>query len=355
MTLDIAADVATDAANNVNTAATTQSVSVDVDAPSLSISAPSEIQNGMFNTTITFSEVVSDFMQTDLSLSGSATASITDWDTTNNPIFTAEITPTTSGTVTLDIAANVATDATNNGNTAATTQSVSVDVDAPSLSISVPSETQNGAFDVTITFTEAVSDFVQTDLSLGGTATASITDWNTTDDTVFTAEIAPTTSGTVILDIAADVATDAANNGNTAATSQSVTVQIPVVQQQVLQSDTTAPDVSILVPEGTQNGAFNVTIIFSEAVTGFGQYSLSLGGSAIASITDWNTIDDTVFTAEITPTTSGTVTLDIAADVATDAADNGNTAAIEQTVAVDVDPLSVTLTLSASGQGRKQQ
>ena len=218
------------------------------------------------------------------------------------------------------------------------------DTTAPDVSISVPSETQTGAFNATITFTEAVSGFAETDLSLGGTATASITAWDTTDNTVFTAEITPTTSGTVTLDIAADVATDAASNGNTAATTQTVTVTpqvdttpvAPVVaQQQVLQSDTTAPDVSISVPSGTQTGALDVTITFTEVVSGFAETDLSLGGTATASITVWNTTDNTVFTAEITPTTSGTVTLDIAADVATDAASNGNTAATQRSVTVD--------------------
>ena len=103
------------------------------------------------------------------------------------------------------------------------------DTTQPTVSITVPSGAQNGAFDTTITFSEAVSNFVQGDVSLSGTATASITDWKTTDNTVYTATITPTTSGTVILDIAADVATDAANNGNTAATAQTVTINLSVL------------------------------------------------------------------------------------------------------------------------------
>ena len=152
------------------------------------------------------------------------------------------------------------------------------------------------------------------------------------------------------LDIAADVATDAANNGNTAATLQSVTVTIaepavtpqadttpvePIVAQQQ-GADTTAPDVGIFVPMVPQNSAFDVTITFTEGVSGFVQTDLSLGGTATASITDWNTTDNPVFTATITPTTSGTVTLDIAADVATDTASNGNTAATTQTVTINI-------------------
>ena len=351
VTLDIAADVATDAASNGNTAATQQSLTVDVDQPTVEISVPSGTQNGAFNATITFSEVVSDFVQTDLSLGGSATASITAWDTTDNTVFTATITPTTSGTVTLDIAADVATDAASNGNTAATQRSLTVDVDQPTVEISVPSGTQNGVFNATITFNESVSGFVQSELDVSGDTNASITSWSpNADNTVFTAEITPTTSGTVTLNIAADVATDAANNGNTAATSQSVTVTIaepavtpqvdttpvePIVAQQQ-GADTTAPDVGIFVPMVPQNSAFDVTITFTEGVSGFVQTDLSLGGTATASITDWNTTDNPVFTATITPTTSGTVTLDIAADVATDTASNGNTAATTQTVTINI-------------------
>ena len=208
------------------------------------------------------------------------------------------------------------------------------DTTHPTVNITVPSGAQNGAFDATITFSESVSNFVQGDVSLSGTATAAITVWDTTDDTVFTATITPTTSGTVILDIAADVATDAASNGNTAALTQTVTVDVDV------------PTVVISVPSGTQIGAFDATITFSEVVSGFVQSELSVSGDTNASITSWSpNADNTVFTATITPTTSGTVTLDIAADVATDAAFNGNTAASTQTVTVNLDAPSVTLSL----------
>ena len=251
--------------------------------------------------------------------------------------------------MTLDIAADVATDAANNGNTAALTQTVTVDVDAPTVVIDVPSGTQNGLFNATITFSEVVSGFVQSELSLSGTAAASIIDWNTTDDTVFTATVTPTTSGTVTLDVAADVATDATNNQNTSATTQTVVVEF---------KDETDPEVSISVPPGTQNGAFDVTITFTETVSGFDiQGDVSLSGTATASITAWNRTDNTVFTATITPTTSGTVTLDIAADVATDAANNGNTAALTQTVTVDVDAPTIEVdrpgvTITASSNRR---
>ena len=337
VTIGVAANVATDAANNPNTAATSQTVSVDVDKPSVTIGVPSGVQNGAFDATITFSETVSGFVGSDVSLSGSA-ASITSWRANSgNTVYTATITPTASGTVTIGVAANVATDAANNQNTAATSKSVTVSVDttAPGVTVSVPSGTQNGAFSVTITFTESVSNFVQSEVSLSGSA-ASITSWRAnSDNTIYTATITPTASGTVTIGVAANVATDAANNQNTAAMSKSVTVSV----------DTTAPGVTVSVPSGVQNGAFNATITFTESVSGFVRSEVSLSGSA-ASITSWRANSgNTVYTAIITPTASGTVTIGVAANVATDAANNQNTAATSKTVTVDVDRPTVSITV----------
>ena len=334
--LRVPAGIATDAEGNANTASEVQTVSVDVDAPGVSITVPSDVQNGAFNATITFTESVSNFVQSDVSLSGSA-ASITGWRAnSSNTVYTATITPTTSGTVTIGVAANVATDAANNQNTAATSKTVSIDVDKPTVTIGVPSGTQTGAFNATITFSETVSGFTQSDVSLTGSA-ASITGWRANSgNTVYTATITPTTSGTVTIGVAANVATDAANNQNTAATSKTVTVSV----------DTTAPGVTVSVPSGTQNGAFSVTITFTESVSGFTQSDVSLTGSA-ASITGWRANSgNTAYTATITPTASGTVTIGVAANVATDAANNQNTAATSKSVTVSVDTTAPSVTVS---------
>lgn len=42
------------------------------------------------------------------------------------------------------------------------------DVDPPGVTVSMPSGVQNGAFDATITFSETVSGFTQSDISLSG-------------------------------------------------------------------------------------------------------------------------------------------------------------------------------------------
>ena len=42
------------------------------------------------------------------------------------------------------------------------------DTEPPSVTIAVPADTQNGAFEVVITFTESVSGFEQADITLSG-------------------------------------------------------------------------------------------------------------------------------------------------------------------------------------------
>ena len=108
-------------------------------------------------------------------------------------------------------------------------ETVEVDTDAPGVSISgFPSGVQTGAFEVTVTFTEAVTGFAQEDLSVTGTANAIITAWvSYPDNTTYTAMITPTISGKVVLNIAAGVATDAADNPNTASETQTIVIEIP--------------------------------------------------------------------------------------------------------------------------------
>ena len=101
------------------------------------------------------------------------------------------------------------------------------DTTRPEVSIAVSSDTQDSAFDAVITFTEPVSDFGQTDVSISGTATARITAWTISENnTTYIATITPTTSGTLILNVNENVAADDASNPNTPATQQTLSVQL---------------------------------------------------------------------------------------------------------------------------------
>ena len=335
---NVAADVAVDAASNGNTAATQQTVEVDAVKPSATINVPSTPKNNVFEVTIVFSEPVSNFIQSDFRVEGGV--SFSGWSPqTDEMTYIATFTPVDTSTVRFNVDSGVAEDAAGNGNTAATEQTVTVDLTPPSVSINASSIVTTRVFDVTVIFSEPVSGFQQAELVVGGTASASITSWSPqTGGTDYVATITATSDGDVMLEVAANVAVDAADNGNRGANSRVVKV------------DSTPPSVAITVPSGPQGTSFYVTVEFSELVSGFLQSELVLGGTTGASITNWTPFGGTRYRATITTTSEGSVVLNIAANVAEDAAGHANTAATQQTVLVDSTPPSVTITAPSGVQ-----
>ena len=133
------------------------------------------------------------------------------------------------------------------------------DTTAPTVAVSAP-KTHDGrtAFTATIRFSESVTGFAQGDIKAGNGAVTALSGSGAS----YRATVKPGGNNAVRIDIAANVAKDAAGNGNTAAPQQTVTYAAP--------PDTTAPTVAISAPE-THDGrtAFTATIRFSESVTGF--------------------------------------------------------------------------------------
>ena len=305
----------------------------DTESPSVRITVPTDAQPGAFGIKISFSEIVFDFDVTDISFEGStatATPTLTAVIWGRSTIaYNVDITPTTNGDVVISIPADAAEDALGNKNTASAAQTVTVDMGVPSVSLTSGSADENGVFDIVITFSEAVSGFVQGDLHLSGSANPSITAWETSDDTVFTATITPASNGRIDYYVPAAVATDADNNPNIASARYS--------------RDVDRPTVTVSVPTDEQSGAFDITFSFSEIVFDFEQTDISLAGStAEATITDWTVVSHfliqygTRYEATITPTTSGTVVISVPAGVAIDIAGNHNTASDTHSVTVSL-------------------
>ena len=186
----------------------------------------------------------------------------------------------------------------------------------PGVSISVPSGVQNGGFDAPITFTEPVSGFGGTDVTVSGTATVRVSHVGTIDYIKYGARIIPETSGTVVLNIAQGVATDAANNANTAATEQTVTVNLDLLTVKIFDSNSR-----------TRSSEFTVLSVFSHPVSDFGSTDVALSGTATASVASVRNIARyKQFHIAIQPTANGTLTVSIPTGGATNAAGNTNIA-----------------------------
>ncbi|MFC2152743.1 beta strand repeat-containing protein, partial [Bacteroidota bacterium] len=322
ITVDVAGAVAKDAAGNDNTAATQYAIEFDSTNPTVAItSTEPDPTNTNVDITITFNEEISGFVSGDITVgNGSVTGFV---EQTVGLEYDVIVTPAGDGLVTVDINAGVANDAAGNGNDAATQYSVLYDGTDPDVTLTSTEldPTNTDPFILTIEFNEGVTDFALTDLTLSNCAAGNFIEVKT--DTTFTVEISPTTNGTVTVDLNAGKAYDYAGNPNTAASQFSIVY------------DGTNPTVTITSAETdpTNTTPFQITITFNENMSGFDLTDITVGNGSAGNLL--NPTPNQVWTADITPTGAGTVTVDVDADAATDAAGNGNTAAIQYSITFD--------------------
>ena len=301
-------------------------VTVDGHSPgfwhSSGITGPTVPQTGPFDVRLGVTEGhLVGFTAEDITVTNGTVTSF-EADTDYGWNYTVQITPTASGNVTVQVGAATFKDGAGHDNRPSRQFSVLADLDAPTVSIAGPTDTQNGAFDATITFSEDVTGFEQSDVTVGnGTVTALSGSGNS-----YTATIEPSATGTVTVDVAANVADDAAGNGNEAASQFSV------------EADLNAPTVSIAGPRDNQDSAFDITITFSEDITGFEQSDVTIGNGSVTAFSG----SGSSYTATIEPAASGIVTVDVPADGATDGVGSwqrGSQSILGTSVSAAVDPV----------------
>ena len=193
----------------------------EAQGPTVAITAPTKDQNKAFDVTFTFSENVTGFTPDDVTATNATKAS--NWKgIPTGRTYILRLVPTlrsgTTGTVTIDVAANVATDANGNGNTAAQQVSIVVDKQRPTVSISsIPTTERNGAFTLIITFSEDVYGFSTERLRVVGIETTTAVDsvGSRADKYALTVTPGADQQGTVAVRIRAHAARDWAGNGNT--------------------------------------------------------------------------------------------------------------------------------------------
>ena len=223
--------------------------------------------------------------------------------------YTANITPSAQGAVTVDVAANVAQDAAGNNNTAATQLSRTYDTTAPTAPTvtSAAASTNNTTPEWTWTQGGGGNGTYRykldnNDLTSGATETT-------------TASYTPTTG---LIDGAHTLYVQERDDAGNWSASGSYAVTI----------DGTGPTVTITsaASSNTNTSPIPVTITFSESVTGFAIGDITVGNGTAGNFVS---VSGTTYTADITPSAQGAVTVDVAANVAQDAAGNNNTAATQ--------------------------
>jgi gliding motility-associated-like protein len=315
---------------------------IDNDAPVvLQVAVPADGLYGIGNT-LDFTVTFTDFVTT----TGTPTIPITIGTTTVNAELSAPVTGSLTavfsytileGEVDVD-GIEVGTDIALNGGTiigsnsnidailglngVASTAAVNVDGirPIPLITSTVPDPT-NAAFDITITFDEPVTGFTVAGIDVGNGTPSNLVEVSPTE---YTATITPAADGIVNIIITAESAFDAAGNGNVPSnefsTEYDATRPVPTVSS-------TAPDPTNMI--------FDVTISFTEDVTGFEVTDLAVTNGSAGSFIQ---VSASEYMATITPASDGEVIVSVPENVSEDAATNGNVASNEFTIEYDTTP-----------------
>ena len=303
VSVELPAGVVTDAAGNGNEAlaasAAVTGLVVDTAEPTITASMPPASVNGPFDVAFTFSEDVTGFEASDFVV---ANATVT---LSGGPrVFAATITPDGNGDVSVDLPAGVVTDAAGNGNEAfSASVNVVLDTTPPTVTSSTPPIAVNGSFELVYTFSEAVSGFESSDLSLTN-ATATLTG----GPTIYTVTVTPT-GGDVSATLPAGAAQDDAGNDSLALAMGATGIVF----------DNTAPTVSVSTPPAMVNGEFTLEVTFSEDVSGFGASDVIIENASVVL-----SAGPRVYILVVTPNGEGDITISLPSDIAVDISGNEN-------------------------------
>jgi hypothetical protein len=328
VTVSTTAGAATDTAGNASGAATpvTRTFNGTVVTAAITSTVTGPTQATTIPVTVEFTSDVTGFDESDLVLTN---GTVSNFVAVDGNTYTFDLTPTADGAVTVSIAAGAAT--AGGSPTAAATFTITSDQTAPTAAVTtgLTSPTNTTPIPFTVTFSEDVTGFDQTGLTITGGTLLSFTP---VDGKTYTVVVTPAGDGLVSVTVNAGVAVDAAGNTNPASAPGEITFDGTVPTAAV---STTATDPTAANP-------ITFTVTFGEDVTGFAAGGLTVVNGTVAAITP---VDGKTYTVTITPTGSGLVSVTVNAGAAADAAGNDNTAS--NTASVTYDGTAPTATATA--------
>ncbi|WP_343746242.1 Ig-like domain-containing protein [Chitinophaga sp.] len=332
-------DIAGNAANpTLNNVGNTSGVFVNTQQPvvTLGTTAVSPVRQA-FPVNITFSEAVTGFTASGITVTNGTAGAL---QTTNNIIYTAIITPSADGTVTVQIPAGAAQNIGLNDNQASNTLSLQADVTAPVVtSVGVP---VNGSYKagkqlnfsvqlsepVNVTGTPSMPVIMGTQTvqatCTGGTGTATLQ----FSYTVQNGDNAP--NG---ISLGSAVTLNSGTIKDFAGNDAVLTLQhVPATNGIIVKTNSPAVTLSS-TSSGRVNTPFAVKLSFSEVVTGLTAAAIQVTNGTASTL---QTTDNINYTVVITPAADGNVTVQLPAGVAVDIAGNNNLASNQLSLVYDV-------------------
>ena len=204
--------------------------------------------------------------------------------------------------------------------------SVSFDRTNPIVEISADGAVFNNAFEIGLTFSEAVTGLETSDFITTNSAISNLTG----SGTEYTALVTPVEEGSLTIQIGTGTV-DAAGNNN----EQSETFNANY--------DITAPTVQLtLQGESPTNTDISIEIAFSESIPSFDGEDLSITNGTLTNLV----AENGNIIATISPTTDGEVVVEVLAGAFVDLAGNGNAAS--NTVNINYDATAPTAEISTT-------
>ena len=338
------------AGTGTSSEASTAAVPADVapgkpDAPTVTITldpAAFNAVNDVIEATFRFSEAVTGFDLTDVTVDGGSKPNTALVSSQNGKVYTGTFTATgNSGDLTVKVAADAATDSAGNTGPASEVSETAVrDTTEPTVEITgVPGHVANNdPFTVTFTFDEVVSGFATDDVTVTNGVLSNLTEKAGSNGVIYTAEVTPDGNGDVKVEVAANRVTDVAGNTGPAGAVSETAVY-----------DADAPTLAITLAPAAFNSdgdAIEATFTFSKAVTGFDLTDVTVSGGTKPNTALTSSQNGAVYTGTFTTTGgSGDLVVTVQANQATDAAGNtGPASAVSETAVRDTAAPGVTIT-----------
>ncbi len=311
--LSVASGVFSNSAGNTNNddADPNNSVTFTIDTvrPTIAISNddPDHSLTAGETSTLTFSlsEPSTDFLQSDVSISG---GTLSNWSAHSSTSYSASFTPNTGSTTHAvisvgsaafsDLAGNANIDGSDRNNSVRFT----IDSLRPTIAISDddPDDLLNDCDSSTLTFrlSEPSTDFLQSDVSISG---GTLSHWTAHSSTSYTASFTPNPGSTTdgLISVGSAAFSDLAGNTNNddADPNNSLTFTIDSLRPTIAISNDD-PDHSLTTGETS-----TLTFTLSEPSTDFLQSDVSISGGTLS---NWTAHSSTSYTASFTPNTGST-------------------------------------------------
>ncbi len=345
-------------ADNMASTSSDNQVAFDLVSPTVTINQASgqadPTTTGPILFTVVFSENVTGFGNSDIDLSSSSLSGLSAVVSGSGPTYTVSVTGMVGdGTVVAKVLAGAAVDALGNTSVSSTSGDNTVTFGTPSSPLvtinrgaSQPDLTNATAIVFDVVFSEGVSGFAGGDVGLSGSSGSGIG---------LFASVTPISSSLYTVTVTGMTGTGMVRatipGGMAASISSSLPNQASTSSDNQVDFDLVAPTVTINKAAGqadpATSGPIFFTVIFSEAVSGFGTGDIDLSSSSLsglsAAVVQNSPTNYTVTVSNISG--DGTVVAKVAAGVATDTAGNGNAASTstDNAVIVDTVPPSVTI------------